>query len=364
MILAPSPRPIPSDPKLQLEWLRNFLTEEIPEDSSLDYKHSDSLHKIFKKAPFNPAWLDQRCSGCGSKGVTADKVRHEAKNELTKDVSGFANNRGGLLIYGIAEDSKRKSVPKEFAPVASTINPEDIVQILNSTIKPPIDGVGVKVIVLEKADHPDGGCCVAIEVPKSSTAHQAKDKLYYRRRGTQTVAMENDEILDVMNRSRQPNLECEILLIPSPRLSARPAGAEEGGGLVYTHLHNSSPVFCKNFLRRIIFPFYVNDAAVEIEGVNGVALTEEGEGYQVDFEGVNLFPDIHRRRDFSFVLKDDGGFAQGGKMYHRLKNKMLVQIFADEMPKKEYWVTIDEAVERVRNAEKQLRHLFRGWEPS
>ena len=51
-----------------------------------------------------------------------------------------------------------------------------------------------------------------VEIPKSHTAHQAMDYRYYKRHNFESVAMEDYEIRDVMNRLKHPRIEVEFKL--------------------------------------------------------------------------------------------------------------------------------------------------------
>jgi hypothetical protein len=51
-----------------------------------------------------------------------------------------------------------------------------------------------------------------VEVPQSYTAHQARDKLYYKRLNFMSVSMEDYEIRDVMRRNQYPNVQLNFNL--------------------------------------------------------------------------------------------------------------------------------------------------------
>ena len=48
--------------------------------------------------------------------------------------------------------------------------------------------------------------CYVVDVPQSSTAHQAIDRRYYKRRNFECTPMEDYEIRDMMNRQKRPAL--------------------------------------------------------------------------------------------------------------------------------------------------------------
>ena len=59
---------------MKIEDINNFISNKIEENLNLDYKASDALQRNDKKT-----------------------------NEISKDVSAFANSDGGLIIYGIKD---------------------------------------------------------------------------------------------------------------------------------------------------------------------------------------------------------------------------------------------------------------------
>lgn len=143
---------------------------------------------------------------CGSLANTEGK-----KNELSKDVSAFANSAGGTIIYGVKED---KYVPTEidngFAP--HEISKEWLEQVINSKIHPRIEGIRINQIDLRISN--PGQVIYVVWIPQATSRapHQAADKRYYKRHDFQSVPMEDYEIRDVLSRGLSPDLYVEINL--------------------------------------------------------------------------------------------------------------------------------------------------------
>jgi predicted HTH transcriptional regulator len=134
-------------------------------------------------------------------------------NELCKDVSAFANSAGGVIIYGIKEDSINDHLPVEIEPIdRRVISKEWVEQIIQSQIQPRLDNV---VITPIEVDGEINKVVFVIEVPQSTTAHQANDKKYYKRFNFNNVPMHDYEIRDILNRSKTPSvtLEFEIKIV-------------------------------------------------------------------------------------------------------------------------------------------------------
>jgi len=167
--------------------LNQYIKESIPESLNLDYKDARAL-----------------------------KNKNEMNSiEITKDVSAMANSDGGILIYGIGEDNKVKpSVPSQITPVdANEVSKEQLEQVIN-TIRPRINEFIIHPVQLSTGQN---HYAYVVEITKSTTAHQARDKKYYKRFNFESTAMEDYEIRDVMGRSQHPKIELKFKLTPYTR---------------------------------------------------------------------------------------------------------------------------------------------------
>lgn len=131
------------------------------------------------------------------------------KDNIAKDVSAMANASGGTIIYGMAEssDAALKYQPARMDPVDSAAFSKEWLEHVISEIEPPINGL--KIIPVRLAN----GSVYIVEIPQGSTAHQATDFRYYRRRNFEVLPMLDQEVRDVMNRVKKPRLELELLPI-------------------------------------------------------------------------------------------------------------------------------------------------------
>lgn len=162
--------------KKVLEWdedaIKDLIRNQVEESLHLEYKLSTAL------------------------------VNNERnKNELSKDVSAFANSDGGTIIYGvIEEDHKPKRIDEG---IDAKGKKEWIEQVINSRIEPRIPDVRITPISLRESP---GKTLFVIEIPIGFTAHQASDFRYYRRFNFQSVSMHDYEVKMVMSRFKEPNL--------------------------------------------------------------------------------------------------------------------------------------------------------------
>ena len=160
------------------ERLQRMIADQVEESTELDYKRCAALTKTDKHI-----------------------------GEVSKDVSSFANSHGGEIIYGIVEEGHRPvALDEGFDP--AIITKEWVEDIITGSIRPRIDGLVVHPVAL-KSTAPERQAYV-VEIPQSSTAHQAKDRRYYRRRNFKSEPMEDYEIRDIMNRRKFPSVVAEF----------------------------------------------------------------------------------------------------------------------------------------------------------
>lgn len=158
--------------------LESLIVNQIEENIHLDYKAASALGKSDGK-----------------------------KDEISRDISAFANSNGGTIIYGIAEfDEKEKShLPEKIDAINRTeFSKEWLENIINGRISPRIEGIKIKSISIEESTN---SVVYIVEIPKSTTAHQASDFRYYKRSNFGKNPMYDYEVKDVMNRNKSPKIE-------------------------------------------------------------------------------------------------------------------------------------------------------------
>lgn len=157
--------------------IQALIDNEVQESLNLDYKAAGALEKADGK-----------------------------KIEITKDVSALANADGGTLIYGVAEyrEPDKRHLPERIDPIDQAVITKEWLENVIGGIRPPLDGVVITPVPLDTgANH----VAYVVEVPKGTTAHQALDKRYYKRRNFKSEPMEDYEIRDVMGRLQHPKIE-------------------------------------------------------------------------------------------------------------------------------------------------------------
>ena len=164
---------------MDLDKVKSFIENKIEENLNLDYKASGSLQRNDKKT-----------------------------NEISKDVSAFANSDGGTIIYGIKEDQINRHLPDSIDPInRNEISKEWLEQIIQSKVRPRINGIIIHSVTVE--ENTDNVVYV-VEIPKSNTAHQANDKKYYKRFNFNSEPMYDYEIRDILNRIKSPIIDLAL----------------------------------------------------------------------------------------------------------------------------------------------------------
>ncbi len=150
--------------------LRALIRDEVQEGLTLEFKRSPALGKDNNK-----------------------------KNELSKDVSAFANSQGGMIIYGMIEDG-HVATAIDAGTDRTVITKEWLESIINANISPAVDGILIKQIGLRDGAPDAVAYVIKIPAATSRAPHQAFDHKYYKRHNFESTPMEDYEIRDLMRR--------------------------------------------------------------------------------------------------------------------------------------------------------------------
>lgn len=168
----------------------------------------------------------------------------EAKDEISKDVSSFANSAGGVIIYGIKEIKEGLDIRLELdegVHANSTFSKEWLENIIDSRISPKISGLDINPVKL-----PNDNYIFVVIIPQSTTAHMAGNNRYYKRHNFKSEPMEDYEVRDVMNRSQIPRLH---LSFTAPK-NVNPDGTYR----LQLIIRNLGGVFVRYFAVKIFLP--------------------------------------------------------------------------------------------------------------
>jgi hypothetical protein len=158
------------------ERLDAFVALQLPESQTLDYKLSDALDF----------------------GLTGKR------DEFFRDLSSFANAAGGRIIYGFDESAMQLD---DGVPLHKRTSREQLLQIANSNISPPIVGLDIAAVPGTT------GTYFVADIPQAThmAPHQAPDHKYHRRYGTTKHAMQDFEVRALFRQTYDPDLYLELL---------------------------------------------------------------------------------------------------------------------------------------------------------
>lgn len=197
------------------------------------------------------------------KGPDALKKTDKCKREISKDVSAFANSVGGTILYGINESEEEPSCAESMSPVVpAEISTEWLDQVINSNIHRKINGVKIIPIPIKTDD--SEGVVYAIQIPESTTAHQASDHKYYKRSNGRSAPMEDYEVRQTMIRASHPAYEATLepfqIQTPPHRLNFR----------MESKIHNFSEIVGYDVSAILLLPIkllsHPDEFEVEIDG--------------------------------------------------------------------------------------------------
>jgi len=121
--------------------------------------------------------------------LTLEYKREISSNkEIVKDVAAFANADGGTIIYGVLAEDK---VPVGIAWITDTGVEERIQNVAMTAVQPVIESI--KITRLPNPKNELEAIYVA-KIPKSFAAPHMANNLYYRRRGSVSVPMDDIDV--------------------------------------------------------------------------------------------------------------------------------------------------------------------------
>lgn len=248
---------------LDQNYLQSLIENRVEESTELEYKAAAALENTDKK-----------------------------KGDISKDISAMANSAGGKVIYGITEKPKPNNhIPDRIDIVErSQISKEWLEQVIQSRISPMIEGITIHPIII---DGDDTKVVYLVEIPQSTTAHQASDRRYYKRHNFNSIPMEDYEVRDTMNRSKNPIIDLEFQVIHH---TSSTKNIFNRGVIVRTEelskpLHKFILKVCARNIGTIYANYIIAHISIPINCLKGFDTTS-GSGKEKVFTAVNTIKEI------------------------------------------------------------------------
>jgi len=286
--------------------LEALISDQVEENSALEYKAAEALGRTERK-----------------------------KRSITKHISALANAGGGRLIFGIKEfdEEDKKHLPEKLDPVDQTQFSREWMDQIASLVRPKIEGLKIHPVHIGPGLN---DYCYVVDVPQGTTAHQASDQRYYKRRNFEAPPMEDYEIRDVMNRISHPVLSAEV------RVNSTYPFEDSH---IVVRVNNSSKVMARHYAVVVHFPLRISSSLIFPEDAN---LESDPEGKRLwlfnfsNSPGSPIFPDstlIHKIKfeHIQFFDPDPGESI----------SDIRITLYADNMEK--------------RNLTKELAAAENGW---
>ena len=118
------------------------------------------------------------------------KGKAKVIEDLTREVSAFANSEGGVIVIGMRERREgetRVADDLDDGAAISEVPPEWLQQTVEANLSPYLPGI--RFLPIKLSGPREARVAYVITVPKGTTAYQAKDKLYYGRSEYQVQAL-------------------------------------------------------------------------------------------------------------------------------------------------------------------------------
>jgi hypothetical protein len=142
-------------------------------------------------------------------------------DELSKQLSAFANSGGGTIVYGI-QDTPIGTLRTIDADGGVSLNLKNGTKEWLEDVIPNLVDFAIKsfnVYVLTAKDATSGISAgkgiFLVDIPSSDAApHQASDKKYYARVGGKSRPISHRLVMDIVGRSQHPKLEISCRFVP------------------------------------------------------------------------------------------------------------------------------------------------------
>lgn len=278
-------------------------------------------------------------------GVNVSDVR----NELSKQISAFANTGGGTIVYGVADapaGGSRMVDPNGGVSLSIKSGTKEWLEdIIPQLVDLPLTRFNVYVVL---GGGPTSGIAagkglILVEIPESENApHQANDHKYYARVGGKSRPIQHRLVLDIMGRIKHPkmNVTCEVI----------PEGRYDGANERYVPILR---FFCQNQGR--VFATYVN-GFIYIPATLA-SVREEEDAFEQNVKDIKYI-----RKYFDNTIQDRVGQVDRylGRMGGTIKEPTYISRFNPVLPSRHCTTSVKLVVPLTQIADHAEEEIF--WE--
>ena len=245
------------------------------------------------------------------------------EDDLSKNISAWANYEGGYLIFGVANPEPGQQieidggVPLDYKPDLPTW----LDQVIPNLVDPPLSKIATRVVTGTDANSkikPDHALIVIHIPPSESAPHQARDRKYYQRLGRHLVPLRHRAVLDIQSRRKHPKIRASFILH---------IGRIEP--CLFWKLENIGLVMAKHWKAVVQFPTRLEKREIHVENNHCINQdAKEGSFWELRF-GTPLAMPLYPGSDVSGIYKI---IYHAEIKYPSSTSEIRVTIFADDMP--------------------------------
>lgn len=226
----------------------------------------------------------------------AARLRGDFLDNLSKQVSAFANAAGGHLFLGLDDQGRIDGgVPRDLRPCGTREWLEDLIPQL---VDPHLKACNVYEVPADDETRSailPGRAVYVLEIPQSDAApHMARDRRYYLRIAGRSRPMANRHVLDILHRTTHPAVTVErIDPFGEPELIVNDPRGPKAVVRLRAMLVNTGRTLAQHVGCEFVLPRHATDRESRrrtLEGLEGRLLQRPGELVFFFYHPIPIFP--------------------------------------------------------------------------
>lgn len=226
---------------------------------------------------------------------SALRLRGDFLDNLSKQVSAFANAAGGHLFLGLDDQGRIDGgIPRDLRPCGTREWLEDL---LPQLVDPHIKACNVYEVLPQAGQSAilPGRAVYVLEIPQSDSApHMARDRRYYLRIAGRSRPMANRHVLDILHRTTHPAVTVErIDPFGEPELIGNDPRGPKALVRLRAILTNTGRTLAQHVGCEFALPRHATDRESRrrtLEGLEGRLIQRPGELVFFFYHPIPIFP--------------------------------------------------------------------------